>query len=343
MANWDIFHSDRLEVERNLAAAAVRSGIARGEIAEDDLVRPAGSGDAWTRLSDHPALSAALAALDQAQSSGRPDPPSLQAMVDDDDDDDSGDNDNALSQFVIDQDLAEGETIERPKRPSAGPPTLPSEVRKSTTEDLDPLAYQTGYTKDFDLDLRPTSSIVALDVNEDADEYDPGEEDEEAAEFTFTRGGADTVEELDLAAMVDVAFQLVLFFLVTASTVMFKTLEVPKPNPEKTKGAATQGSARTLEDLQKDYILVEIDSNGGVKIDHEPGPNDFEALVAKLRELRGPSSPNSRNAMLLTADSATLHKYAVMAYDAANEIGLKIAIAQPKAATPVPPVAPKAP
>ena len=34
--------------------------------------------------------------------------------------------------------------------------------------------------------------------------------------------------------MVDVAFQLVLFFLVTATTVLYKSLEVPKPNPEST-------------------------------------------------------------------------------------------------------------
>ena len=36
--------------------------------------------------------------------------------------------------------------------------------------------------------------------------------------------------------------------------------------------------------------------------------------------------------MILTADSLTQHKYAVLAYDAANEVSLGIAIAQPKAA-----------
>ena len=34
--------------------------------------------------------------------------------------------------------------------------------------------------------------------------------------------------------------------------------------------------------------------------------------------------------MLLSADFATLHRNAVLAYDAANEIGLGIAIAKPK-------------
>lgn len=339
MANWDIFHSDRLEVERNLSPSAVRDAMARGEIGAGDLARPAGSGEPWTRLADSPELAEALAAPEPP--APRPTlaaPPPLQALVDDEDDDDEDDDD--LGRFVIDADLGEGEAVARPREPSAAPPPLPAEVRKATTEDLDPLAYQAGYNKDFDLELRPKSSLVALDVDEDDDEYDPGAEDEEAAEFTFTRGGAETVEELDLAAMVDVAFQLVLFFLVTASTIVFKALEVPKPNPEQTKGAAVQGSGRTLDDLQKDYILVEIDPDGGVKIDRAGGPNDFEGLTAKLRELR---QADGRTAMLLTADSATLHKYAVMAYDAANEIGLKIAIAQPKAAPAPPPVPPVAP
>ena len=73
------------------------------------------------------------------------------------------------------------------------------------------------------------------------DEYDPLEEDEDVAEFTLARGSAETVEELDLAAMVDVAFQLVLFFLVTATTVFYKSLEVPKPTPEAPPEAAAAG------------------------------------------------------------------------------------------------------
>ena len=48
--------------------------------------------------------------------------------------------------------------------------------------------------------------------------------------------------------MVDVAFQLVLFFMVTATTVLYKTLEIPKPSKEQAPTAVAQG--RSLEDLQ---------------------------------------------------------------------------------------------
>ncbi len=109
---------------------------------------------------------------------------------------------------------------------------------------------------------------------DEEDEYDPEAEDEEAAEFTLARSHAETLEELDLAAMVDVAFQLVLFFLVTASTIVFKTLEVPRPTPEKKAGAAGQGTPNPIkmEDAQESWILVDIDDNGQFKVDRENGP-----------------------------------------------------------------------
>src|SRR5262249_54933018 len=132
--------------------------------------------------------------------------------------------------------------------------------------------------------------------------------------------------ELDLAAMVDVAFQLVLFFLVTATTVLYKSLEVPRPNPDTPAAGATQGKPSTLNDLKNDYILVEIDAGGAMQIDHEPVAASTPALVERLRSAR---ESTGRKAMLLAADATTPHRNAVLAYDAANEIGLGIAIARP--------------
>ena len=56
MANWDVFHGDRLELERGLTTSAIREALARGELCDDDLVRPAGTTVAWTRLADMPQL-----------------------------------------------------------------------------------------------------------------------------------------------------------------------------------------------------------------------------------------------------------------------------------------------
>lgn len=342
MPNWDIFHSDRLEVERNLGEAAIRDGLAQGEILAEDLARPAGSGEPWVRLSIHPRLAPLLtggplgADTPKAppRASSTVDPDSLRGMLLGDDDDDEDFDEVAPP--------PKGNALRTGSEKFPSTPPLPSGVRKATTEDLDPVGFPDGYDRDLDLSLRDPKEVVNLD-GPDEDEWDPEAEDEEAAEFTFTRGGAETVEELDLAAMVDVAFQLVLFFLVTASTIVFKALEVPKPKPEEGKASTGQSSGVSLADAAKDYILVEIDANGAVKIDHEDGPNDFNGLVSKLREVR---DKTQRNAMLLKAESLTKHKSVVNAYDAANEVSLAIAIASvkpPADKPPVPPPLPKAP
>jgi biopolymer transport protein ExbD len=108
--------------------------------------------------------------------------------------------------------------------------------------------------------------------------------------------------------------------------VLYKSLEVPKPNPETAAAGATQGKNQTINDLKNDYILVEIDSNGAMKIDREPVAAEMSALVERLRAAR---EATGRKAMLLSADALTPHRNAVLAYDAANEIGLGIAIARP--------------
>ncbi|GAC1466546.1 MAG: hypothetical protein NVSMB9_07210 [Isosphaeraceae bacterium] len=259
MATWDVFHGNRLEAERNLSTAEVLDAFARGDLVNDDLIRPAGSSAPWVRLAEKlPLLS--------SPSSPEPEPPPFSNDLDADD--------------------------QKKGQESSG-----------------------------------SVEIVVWDDGLDEPDYDPQEEDEAVAEFTLARGSAATVEELDLAAMVDVAFQLVLFFLVTATTVLYKSLEVPRPNPENApSAAATQGKSQTLDDLKDDFIVVEIDPTGGVKIDREPVPSEMPALAERLRQAR---ERTGRKAMLLSADFATPHRSAVLAYDAANEIGLGIAIARP--------------
>ena len=276
MATWDVFHSGRLEVQRSLTTEAVRAALARGDLREDDLIRPAGSTGAWQRVADLPSLH-------------EPPCPAVPTGPDQ-------------------EDLP------------AGP--------------LD-LHFDRARARHGDRPIAPEAFLAA----EELEPFDPLDEDEEAAEFTLSRDSAERVEELDLAAMVDVAFQLVLFFLVTATTVLFKTLEVPKPSPDRPPAAATQGQDRTLDDLRREYILVEIDAQGAIKIDHEPVAP--EALIERLRTAR---EDTARTAMLLSADFATPHRNAVLAYDAANEIGLRIAIAKPSGpgAAPAPPAAKKA-
>lgn len=334
MELWDVFQSDRLEMRRGLSAVDVREARARGELRDDDLARPAGTSEPWTRLADVPDLIESEAAIETAPhptpvipppivpSKPRPEPvpvpepetPTAEAFVPP-----SGE---LLRAHVV----AEAEAANEPEA-LAGPPPARVDVDVNVNADLGRL----------DLNLDPDEDRVALPIADDEtdplfspeDAYDPLEEDEAAADFSLSRGGPEKIEEIDLAPMVDVAFQLVLFFLVTATTVLFKTLEVPKPNPEKPpEASAAQGLERpkTIDELQDEFIVVAVDPQGRFTIDKEPVAAEASALVERLRKAK---QDTSRTTMLLTADAHALHRYAVLAYDAANEIGLRIAIARP--------------
>lgn len=360
MATWDVFHSDRLEVERGLDDASVRASLSRGDLTEDDLIRPAGSGSPWERLGDRLDTLAApeppppAAPEPEPEPAVLPPPPPVEPARPYDATE--WGTQSLREAGWADHEAAEDDAID-----------VEALAASDDFEQVDPetsapalLAFADGGDDDDDegleiLDddepapaggpiLPPLESAAAIPVPGPAplpwseeelevefdgeDEYDPLDEDEEAAEFTLARGSAETVEELDLAAMVDVAFQLVLFFLVTATTVFFKSLEVPKPNADAPPEAAVQGKSNTLEDKMKDFILVEIDPSGSLKIDRQPVPGDLtmSGLAERLRRLR---ADTGRKSMLLSADFSTPHRLATLAYDAANEIGLGIAVAKP--------------
>jgi biopolymer transport protein ExbD len=388
---WDVFHCDRLEIERSLDEGQVREAVRRGELTADDLIRPEGSSTSWARLIDFPGLleplepgsrgagtpdvgaagaftqavgpaptgsvlepDAALGSMERVAGEFPPIPSELEsvwvppARADDvtvampctaDEDfappsfEDVEANTQEMTQFDLDVEEPQTQGELSAADDPAHDTYLDALIDEDDDEDLGELdlsldrdAPAVALPLERQRDKAEEYSVDGWDVDEEA-EYDPQDEDEAVAEFTLARGRTERVEELDLAAMVDVAFQMVLFFMVTATTVLYKTLEVPKPNPENApSAAASQGQGRSLEDLQETYILVDIDPQGGFKIDHEPVPARMPVLVDRLRTAR---QNTGRLAMLLTADATALHKYAVLAYDAANEIGLRIAIARP--------------
>lgn len=427
MASWDIFHAESLELERGLSTDAVRVAVAAGSLREDDLVRPAGTSAAWTRLGDLPELARPAAAVAPAAAAagraaaavsatpvrsrdesarkdaaardrvnaprpepvaarppssdlevralpaGQPELPELPVAA-------ATATSSPPADWLAPDDARFPVISETPGPIDWDPESIKAPPRADVEEDSPPPADVTWAWPDdddedeeegaaeFDEQIEILESDAGLEIldddglavpspyaresrgagsvglpvvpardwNEDRAPVEVADEDD----FTFARTGPMTVEELDLAPMVDVAFQLVLFFMVTATTVLYKTLEIPKPTNEQAPAAATQGRSRTMDDLQKDFILVEIDAEGAFKIDHEPVPATVDALAERLRTAR---EKTDRRVMLLSAQHATPHRNAVLAYDAANEIGMQIAIAKPAGpAGPAPSVFPAA-
>jgi biopolymer transport protein ExbD len=378
LASWDVFHGDRLELERAVSTAAIREALVRGELRDDDLVRPAGTTVAWARLTEIPELLEPAEAIPLPPSPEPPPPsPSFSGTAHPGPDpadfevqtEALGDRHSAhrartirspdwlelrtesddVSFPVIPDQVAEP-TVATPSPPPAEAPPAPAWAWVDDDDDDDDIenevkvADENGSSDleilDDDLELGAPedlagepgsvdrSSHVALPVVTARGWDDTGSESEsdDEEDFTLSRSGPMTVEELDLAPMVDVAFQLVLFFMVTATTVLYKTLEIPKPSTEKAPSAVAQGRSRTLDDYKDDYIIVEIDQSGAIKVDREPVAAEMNALVERLRSAR---EKTGRKAMLLSADYHTKHRNSVLALDAANEIGLAQVLARP--------------
>jgi biopolymer transport protein ExbD len=378
LAHWDVFHADRLELERGLDTAAIRRALECGDLRDDDLVRPAGTTVAWSQLAEVPELtetaspspelstaspvSADPATVERPVSS--PDPSDFEVESEDFGADlaDSpatlrspdwvelrNDPDDVAFPVINDAPPAPASIVRAPKDYEPVPPGgwLWAEEIEEEDEDYDEAIGENDDSAaggleilDSDSEIAPPapppisevdrlsqSSRLALPVVESRGwDGDMDAEDEDEADLSLSRGGPETVEELDLAPMVDVAFQLVLFFMVTATTVLYKTLEIPKPSNEQAPTAVAQG--RSLADLQDDNILVEIDAAGALKIDREPAPSSMEAIVERLRTSR---EKTNRKSILLSADYATKHKDTVVVIDAAHEIGMNIVIARPAA------------
>jgi len=379
VGSWDVFHADRLELERGLASEAIRCALVRGELRDDDLVRPAGSSAPWARLADIPELMAPPSAPGKPTQTVSPTPggtepstperdrhlvedfeevqPRIEEIVppprpheqtllpdlsssdvtfpvleqaiktpepvvlgsvpdrdssalwtwDEDKEDEDEEDEEDEEQDVVPEDrgdieiLAEDSDLEDPDRRDrgrAGPRTSLGDHALTSGLERAQARPGTGPTnrwdrseEDLDLDTRPDSkaSHVALPVVRSRDRDQgliPGETGEDAQEvFSLSRKATEKIEELDLAPMVDVAFNLVLFFMVTATTVLYKTLEIPKPSGEAPAGAVAQGRSRSLDDLKDDFILVEIDDRGAMKLDREPIEPVMDTLVESLRGL----------------------------------------------------------
>ena len=376
MAHWDVFHADRLELERGLDTAAIRRALECGELRDDDLVRPAGTTVPWSRLDEVPELAQA-AALSPDLTNSSPSSAGPKVHEQPVSSPDPGDFEVESEDFGVDladspATLRSPDWVELRSDPddvafpviNDAPPEPTPGVRKSNDfepappggwlwaeeideddddDDSDEELDKGDESEDGGLEILDDDSAEALPVSGrstdvdalsqssrlalpvvDSRGWDGDMEVEDEADLSLSRGGPETVEELDLAPMVDVAFQLVLFFMVTATTVLYKTLEIPKPSNEQAPTAVAQG--RSLAELQDDNILVEIDAAGAMKIDHEPVPSSMDALVERLRTTR---EKTNRKSMLLSADHATKHRDTVVAIDAAHEIGMNIVIARP--------------
>jgi biopolymer transport protein ExbD len=140
----------------------------------------------------------------------------------------------------------------------------------------------------------------------------------------WQRRPVDWDEEMDLTPMVDVTFLLLIFFMVTASYSIHKTIEVPRPDPEQ---QGVQQQPQDLSELENSNIIVHVASDNTIRVDEDTTPV-FE-LVDVIRSRRLESG---KTELIVNAAGDSFHETVVAVVDAANLAGVeRIRIAQPAA------------
>ncbi|QDT91835.1 ExbD/TolR family protein [Gimesia algae] len=154
-----------------------------------------------------------------------------------------------------------------------------------------------------------------------ANKYFPPEEDEDDDDEDdgFSIRSADSeFEEMDLTPMVDVTFLLLIFFMITASFSLQKSIQVPPPNPDED---GVSQSLQTLDDFREESIIVEIDNNNGIYVDDTKLSSPSEIVQAILDRRDADGKPKSE--LVLSAHKAARHETVVAVVDAANEVGMQ--------------------
>lgn len=114
--------------------------------------------------------------------------------------------------------------------------------------------------------------------------------------------------ESDLTPLIDVIFQLVIFFMIAATYTVQKTLDLPKA--EKPTDA-NQGVA--MEQLEQTNVIIKISADGSYVVDG--APVDAEDLVGVLRDA---VSQKDNAEVVLDVDDAAEHDAVVKVLDAAG-------------------------
>ena len=136
-------------------------------------------------------------------------------------------------------------------------------------------------------------------------------------DFNFRRPRAEE-DGLDMTPMVDVTFLLLIFFMITASFSLQKSLEMPAS--DQSESVAQQ---RTIEELEQDddYLIVRIDQDNVVWVNEHEAPTRHE-LLSQLQEARD-ASQKAPSHMLVYAHGDALHEKVVMVLDVGNALGFE--------------------
>jgi biopolymer transport protein ExbD len=133
----------------------------------------------------------------------------------------------------------------------------------------------------------------------------------------FSSRGIDHRNLIDMTAMVDIVFFLLIFFLVTSMQSIEAVIDLPVP--QSPDSAAT--SVHTVPDYANDpsLILVTIDADDSVWVEDEEALSEQD-LRAKLRAAQ---QEGDRDGLLVKGAGDATHGKFVIVLDAGADVGMK--------------------
>ncbi|MFO0870728.1 MAG: biopolymer transporter ExbD [Pirellulales bacterium] len=150
----------------------------------------------------------------------------------------------------------------------------------------------------------------------------PGNEEEEEVE-TVKFGSKLEESEMDVTPMVDIVFQLLIFFMVTASFSLQKSLQIPKPKDDRPSAATVPQE----DDPEGDMVTVFVDSFNTYRVEtpdwEEEAPSEQD-LIIKLRRARlGNDAGKIPTRLMVKASGDASHSKVVAALDAGTAVGME--------------------
>ncbi len=168
---------------------------------------------------------------------------------------------------------------------------------------------------------QPTAVEVAALPSEEEEtaKLDDEERALAAATTNFTRPKPPSGEDMDMTPMVDVTFLLLIFFMITASFSVQKSIQRPA---QKLDEPSTQAVERPPED-NPDIVTVQVDEFNAYNIittDWDRAAGSKQDLIVALNEAHaGDASGNQPSKLVIQAHEDCIHAAVIAALDAGRE------------------------
>ena len=113
--------------------------------------------------------------------------------------------------------------------------------------------------------------------------------------------------EMDMTPMIDVTFQLLIFFMIAATYMVQKTLDMPKPDQDQDAPPGV-----TMQELQANNVMIGLKADGSLTVQGKPVT--LEELEATLTQV---VSQERKSEAVLDASPDVSHETVVKVLDAA--------------------------